>query len=271
MAVTEIVVLIVLLLITGAFSGVISGLLGIGGGIFLVPVFMFVFEHVGVGDESLMQLCVGTSTATIIATSIRSVLSHNKKGSIDWQVLKTWGPWLSVGAIMGVVVSTSLRSNTLMGVFGVVGSLMGIYMLLESPKLVLSTKLPPLKAYGPLSVFIGFICSMMGIGGGTFGVPALSAFSKPITTAIGTSAGFGLLISLPAAISYLLAENSDWAPFYTVGYVNLSAFFLIIMMTFLTVPFGAKLAHQLPTRLLKRLFAIFIIATALNMLRKAIF
>lgn len=263
--------LIILMLITGAFSGVISGLLGIGGGIFLVPVFLFILEHIQAPAENLMQLSVGTSTATIIATSLRSVYSHNKKGSIDWVVLKTWGVWLGLGAIVGVIAATSMRSNTLMAVFGIIGSLMGIYMLLESPKMTLTDKLPPLKIYAPLSTFIGFICSMMGIGGGTFGVPTLTAFARPITTAIGTSAGFGTLISIPACIAYLAADNSGWAPPLTIGYVSLPAFALITCMTFLTVPYGAKLAHQLPTKLLKRLFALVIIAMALNMLRKAIF
>lgn len=257
------------LVVSGAIAGVISGLLGIGGGIFLVPVFLFLFSLFGVPDAALMQLCVGTSTATIVATSLRSVATHHKRGAVNIPVLKTWGPWLGLGAIFGVLAATSMRSDTLMAVFGIIAAIMGIYMLAGNPKWRLKDELPGRLVHGPLSLVIGFICAMMGIGGGTFGVPTLTAFGLSVHSAIATSAGFGTLISLPAFVTYLLAGSFEGAPPLTVGFVNLPTFAIIVAMTFITVPLGVRLAHYLPAQQLRRIFALFIIVAALNMLRKA--
>ncbi|MBT9385316.1 sulfite exporter TauE/SafE family protein [Pseudooceanicola sp. CBS1P-1] len=265
-------IFVVILALTGAFAGVVSGLLGVGGGIFLVPVFLVLFRAFGVSEEVVMQMCVGTSTATIIATSLRSVVTHNGKGAVDWGVLKSWGPAMGLGAVLGVLAATAMHSDTLMAIFGIVAALMGVYMLAGAPRGRLAPSLPGPAVYAPLSGFIGFVCAMMGIGGGTFGVPALSAFGLPVQRAIATSAGFGAVISLPACVTYLLGStgNAQTLPL-TVGYVNLPTFALISLMTCLTVPFGVRLAHVLPAVRLRLIFAFFIILAALNMLRKAFF
>ncbi|ETX30323.1 sulfite exporter TauE/SafE family protein [Roseivivax isoporae] len=258
-----------LLLATGGFSGVISGLLGIGGGIFLVPVFLFVFTRFGVSDAVVMQLCVGTSTATVVATSLRSVLSHHKRGAVDVAALRLFAPWLSVGAVGGVIAATSMRSDTLMAVFGTIALVMGFYILAGNPRWRVAETLPRRRVAAPLGGFIGFVCAMMGIGGGTFGVPTLTAFGRSVHVAIATAAGFGLLVSLPAALAYLVRTPSAPVPPLTAGFVSLPAFAVTVIATFLTVPIGVRLAHVLPAQTLRRVFAAFIILAALNMLRKA--
>ena len=108
-----------LLMAIGAFAGVLAGLLGVGGGIVLVPAFFYAFQTLGYGGPQLMQMCLATSLATIIVTSVRSVLSHNKKGAVDWDILRGWAPGIVIGAVLGLLVVAQLRSNTLQAIFGV--------------------------------------------------------------------------------------------------------------------------------------------------------
>jgi len=125
--------LIVMLLAIGALAGLLAGLLGVGGGIVLVPAFFYAFAALGYDSPQLMQICLGTSLATIIVTSIRSVLSHHKKGAVDWDILKGWGIGIVVGAVIGVLVATQLRSIVLQAVFGGMGLCIGLYMLYGLP------------------------------------------------------------------------------------------------------------------------------------------
>ena len=117
-----------LLMVIGAFAGVLAGLLGVGGGIVLVPAFFYTFQNLGYGGPQLMQMCLATSLATIIVTSIRSVHSHNKKGAVDWGILRTWAPGIVVGAILGMLLVAQLRTNTLQMIFGGLALIVGLYM-----------------------------------------------------------------------------------------------------------------------------------------------
>ncbi|MGE4324542.1 MAG: sulfite exporter TauE/SafE family protein [Pseudodonghicola sp.] len=262
---------LVILLSAGTFAGLISGLLGIGGGIFLVPVLLLVFHGFDVPDTVIMQLCVGSSTATIVATSLRSVWSHHRRGAVETTILRAWAPWLAGGAVLGVLTATGLKSDTLMLIFGTLAALMGVYMAAGNPDWRLGDSHPGRRIHGPYAGLMGFVCAMMGIGGGTFGVPMLTAYGTPVNRAIATSAGFGLLISLPASVTYLLARpDTTGLPPLTLGLVSLPAFACIVAMTFLTVPLGARLTHVLPAGLLRRIFAVFIILAAINMLLKAL-
>ena len=120
--------MVVMLMVIGAFAGVLAGLLGVGGGIVLVPAFFYAFQTLGYDGPQLMQICLATSLATIIVTSVRSVLSHHKKGAVDWDILKTWAPGIAVGAVLGMLTVASLRSSTLQGIFGVLAFAIGMYM-----------------------------------------------------------------------------------------------------------------------------------------------
>ena len=120
--------MLVLLLITGAVAGVLAGLLGVGGGIVLVPAFFYVFGALGFEGPQLMQLCLATSLATIVVTSVRSVLSHNKKGAVAWEILHTWAPGIVIGAVLGMLVVAQLRSTTLQAIFGILALIIGLYM-----------------------------------------------------------------------------------------------------------------------------------------------
>lgn len=266
----DLALLIVLLAATGAFAGIVAGLLGIGGGLFVVPVLLFVFHLVDVEDAVLMQICVGTSTATVVATSLRSTLVHRRRGTVRMDILARWAPFLAVGAVIGVLVATSLRSDTLMLMFGVLAVVMGAYIAVGNPDWRLGKDVPGLAVRAPMATAMGVICAMMGIGGGTFGVPTLTAYGVALQPAIATAAGFGTVLSAPAVVAFLLAEQAGPVPPYTIGYVNLPAFVIIVAMTILTVPIGVKLMHVLPGVVLRRVFAFFIVIAGANMIRQAL-
>jgi len=260
----------VMLLVIGAFAGVLAGLLGVGGGIVLVPAFFYAFQTLGYGGDQLMQMCLATSLATIIVTSIRSVMSHNKKGAVDWEILRSWAPGIVIGAVVGMFVVSSLRSTTLQAIFGALALVVGLYMGLGRAHWRLGQTMPSGAARAAFSPSVGFLSVLMGIGGGSFGVPLMSLYNTPIHRAVATAAGFGVLIAVPSVIGFLFVTiDPANRPPLTLGAVNLVAFALVIAMTLITAPLGAKLAHAMDPKPLKRVFAVFLILVALNMLRKA--
>lgn len=259
--------MIALLLVIGAATGVIAGLLGVGGGIVLVPAFFYLFNHLGYDGSHLMQVCIGTSAATIVVTSARSVLLHNRKGAVDWQILKDWSLFLVLGAIVGVAVASALKTSALQVVFGVLAMSAGLYMAFGRAEWRLGAAMPGQPLRGVQATLLSFFSTMMGIGGGTFGVPLMTLYGMPIHRAVATASGFGILISVPSLIGFLLLSVPD-APPLSIGAVNLPAFAVIIPMTLLTTPYGVRLAHAMNPKPLKRVFAIFITLVAANMLRK---
>ena len=253
----------------GAFAGVLAGLLGVGGGIVLVPAFYYAFAALGFDSPELMRLCLGTSLATIIVTSIRSLLAHNKRGAVSWEVLCGWAPGIVIGAILGVLLVAQLRTAVLQVIFGGLAIVVGTYMTFGRAHWSLGSEMPTGPLRWILSPMLGFLSVLMGIGGGSFGVPVMSLYGMAIHRAVATAAGFGVIIAVPSVAGFLLTPM-DNAPPFTIGSVNLVAFCLVIAMTLITAPLGATLAHKTDAARLKRVFGVFLILVALNMLRKAI-
>ncbi len=260
-----------LLLAIGAVAGVIAGLLGVGGGIVLVPAFYYAFTSLGYDSVQMMQICVATSLATIVFTSVRSVLSHNKKGAVDWDILRGWAPGIMLGAVLGVLTARGMKSESLMLVFAGLGGIVGLYLAFGKPDWRLGNAMPRGVARAVLSPLIGFLSVLMGIGGGSFGVPLMTLYGRPIHRAVATAAGFGVTIAVPSVIGFLL---SGWGmagkPPMTLGLVNLPAFAIVVSMTLITAPLGVRLAHAMDPKPLKRVFALFILLMAANMMRKAL-
>lgn len=266
---TQLLPMVVLLLVIGGFAGVLAGLLGVGGGIVLVPAFFYTFSTLGYGSDQLMQVCLATSLATIIVTSVRSVLSHNKKGAVEWTILRSWAPGIVVGAVIGVLVASGLRSTVLQGIFGVLGLIVGAYLGFGRAEWRLAHEMPMGVKRAILSPVLGFLSVLMGIGGGSFGVPTMTLHGRPIHNAVATAAGFGVIIAVPSVIGFLFVDIAVTPP-WTIGAVNIPAFLLIITMTMITAPYGVKIAHSMDPKPLKRVFAVFLTLVALNMLRKAL-
>jgi uncharacterized membrane protein YfcA len=259
--------LVGMLMVIGAFAGVLAGLLGVGGGIVLVPAFFYAFSALGYDSPQLMQICLGTSLATIIVTSLRSLNSHNKKGAVEWDILRGWGVGIVIGAVIGVAVATQLRSVVLQALFGGLGMCIGLYMTLGKSDWRLGDVLPTGVLRAILSPLTGFLSVLMGIGGGSFGVPTMTLYGVPIHRAVATASGYGVIIAIPAVLGFLFADIAV-APPLTVGAVNFGAFGVVVAMTLITAPWGAALAHRMDPKPLKRVFGVFLILVALNMLRK---
>ncbi len=269
--ISELLPVLGLLVAGGAAAGVLAGLLGVGGGIVLVPLFFYSFDYLGYDNASLMQICVATSLATIVVTSIRSVLSHHRRGAVDWNILRGWAPGIAVGALLGVLVANRLRSDTMVLIFGCLAVVVGLYMAFGRADWRLADRMPTGAGRLAMSPLVGFLSVLMGIGGGSFGVPIMTLHGVAIHRAVATAAGFGLIIALPSVAGFLLSPTPALnRPPLTVGLVNLPAFGVIVCMTLLTAPVGVWLAHALDPKPLRRVFAFFLILVALNMLRKAV-
>ncbi len=263
--------MLALLVVIGAFAGVLAGLLGVGGGIVLVPAFFYTFQTLGYGGEQLMQMCLATSLATIIVTSLRSVASHHQQGAVNWQILRGWGPGIALGALAGVLVAASLRSASLQALFGIVGVLIGLYLGLGRADWRLGEVMPRGLRRAALAPVVGFMSVLMGIGGGSFGVPLMSLYGTPIHRAVATAAGFGVIIAVPSVLGFLMVPiEAGYRPPLTIGSVNLVAFGVVIAMTLITAPLGVRLAHAMDPKPLRRVFGVFLTLVALNMLRQAV-
>lgn len=265
---SDLLAMLALLMAIGGFAGVIAGLLGVGGGIILVPAFFYAFTGLGYGGPDLMRICLATSLATIIVTSLRSVLAHHRKGAVDWSVLRGWGPGIALGAVLGVFAVAQLRTPALQAIFGSLALIVALYLGLGRAEWRLGPRMPAGPVRALLSPLVGFLSVLMGIGGGSFGVPLMSLYGMTIHRAVATAAGFGVVIALPSVAGFLLGRV-EGAPPATLGAVNLPAFAAVIAMTLITTPLGVRLAHATDPRPLKRIFAVFLALVAINMLRKA--
>ena len=268
---SQILPMLALVAVIGAFAGVIAGMLGVGGGIILVPAFYFAFTGLGYGPEGLMQICLATSLATIMVTSWRSVLGHHRRGAVDWAILRGWAFWIGTGAVLGVFVASGLRGEVLMVLFGILGLIVGLYLGFGRSDWRLGETMQTGLGRAITGPVVGFLSVLIGIGGGSFGVPLMSLYNVPIHRAVATAAGFGLVIAIPSVLAFLLIPASGGnPPPLTVGQVNLVGFVVVVAMTLITTPVGVRLAHALDAKRLKRIFALFVLVMALNMIRKAI-
>lgn len=263
---TTLIALAVAMLGVGAISGTIAGLLGVGGGIVIVPVLFHVLTGFGIDGTVRMHLAVGTSLATIIPTSIVSGLSHHKRGGVDPDLLRSWGPWVFIGALVGTALAGWAKGQVLTAVFATVALLVAVRMAFSAESVRVADHLPSGVPKAGLAGLVGAFSAMMGIGGGTLSVPVLSAFGYPIRRAVGTAAAIGLIISVPGTIGFVIAGwTVPGLPPYSVGYVNLVAFALIAPTTMLMAPWGAYLAHTMKTGWLRLAFAGFLALTSLRM------
>ncbi len=260
----------VALMVVGGLAGILAGLFGVGGGMVLVPAFYYAFTSLGYQHAQLMQICLATSLATIVVTSLRSLTSHAKRGGVDFGVLRGWAPGIAIGALISVVFAAQLKSVTLQWIFGSLGMVIGLYMAFGRSEWRLADAMPQglrRAIYAPL---VGFFSVLMGIGGGSLGVPLMTLHGMRIHNAVATSSGFGVLIAVPSVVGFFFVPlEVQNVPPLTVGAVNLVAFGIIIAMTLVTTPLGVALAHRLEAQKLKRYFAVFLVFVALNMLRKA--
>jgi uncharacterized membrane protein YfcA len=214
-----------------------------------------------------MKLAVGTSLATIIPTSIQSARKHFAKGTMDVALLRSLAPSIAVGVGLGTLLAIWLRGDALTLVFAIVAVAVAANMATTSAEWRLRESFPAGAPRHGIGGFIGTVSAMMGIGGGTVGVPILSAFGAPMRAAVATASAFGIIIAIPATAGFVYAGWGNAAlPPLSLGYVNLIGVALIVPTSMLAAPWGVKLAHTIPPLLLKRLFALFLGITSIRMI-----
>ncbi|MEL6861125.1 MAG: sulfite exporter TauE/SafE family protein [Pseudomonadota bacterium] len=258
-------VLILALAACGIVSGLAAGLFGIGGGAIIVPVLIILFESLGFSDTA-SHVAIATSLATIILTSVRSVMAHHERGAVDWHILRTWALWIMLGAVLGQLVAGELSARALKGFFGAMAYLLAAQLFFGRPGWKLADDLPGGAGRVALGGGVGTLSALMGIGGGTFGVSLMAVCGRSIHQAVATAAGFGVAIGLPSAITAIIVGwGREGLPPFSLGHVNLVAFALISVFTVTMAPIGARLAHRSDPQLLKRLFAVLLAIVATKM------
>ena len=249
-----------------AVAGFAAGLLGVGGGIVTVPVMFQMFTFMGLPPSLAMQMAVGTSLMTIIPTGFMSARSHSKRGAVDWKLIKSWGPLAFVGVLCAVVIARYVDGKVLSGVFAVIALIVALDMFLRRNGGKVSDGFPNGFVKHAVGFFIGGFSTLMGIGGGTLSVPILTAVGYQIRNAVGTASALGPIIAIPGAVGFVVnGLDAAGRPPFSIGYVNLVAFALLLPAGLLLPAVGAKVAHMIPQRSLKLLFAAFLFLTAVRM------
>jgi uncharacterized protein len=260
---------IALLLVVGLIAGGAAGLLGVGGGIIMVPALRFLAEPLGLPPEHVMHVAAASSTAVIVPTALRSALAHHKKGALDFGILKQWSGPAAIAGLLAGAVSRWIPTEALALLFAAVAALVGIN--LASGWLERHAAWPwPGRARARLYAgMLGAVAAWMGIGGGTIGYPLMTAHGVLAHRAVGTSAALGLAISAPALLGWIIG---GWGILglgpWQLGFVSWPIFLCLLLPSLLAVPYGAALAHRLPAHRLSRFFGLFLIASALGLAAK---
>ena len=264
----DVVLLALALLAAGAATGFLAGVFGVGGGTVVVPVLYELFRVLGLPEEVRVPLAVGTSLAVIIPTSLRSFQAHRAKGAVDMSVLRAWAVPGVVGVVRGSLIARFAPADLFKAVFVVVASVSAIKLLFGRKSWRLGEDLPKgpiMSAYGWI---IGFLSSLMGIGGGQLANMFMTFYGRAIHQAVATSSGLGVLISIPGALGYIYAGWLRAAQYpeiaalqfpLALGYVSLIGFMLFVPTSIYTAPLGARLAHNLAKRKLEVAFGIFLL------------
>jgi len=250
----------------GAIAGILAGLLGVGGGLVIVPMMVITLTWQGIPQEHIMHLALGTSLASIIFTSVSSFMAHHRRGAVQWEVVRQIMVGILLGTFLGATLAARLSTGVLKGIFIVFLYYMGIQFLLDRKPKASRTLPGPWGMFG-VGIIIGVVSAFVGIGGGSLSVPCMIYCNVPVHTAIGTSAAIGFPIAVAGAVGYLVnglaAVN---LPPWCLGYIYLPALLGIAGCSILTAPLGARLAHSLPVNRLKQVFAVLLLIMGTKML-----
>jgi len=250
----------------GAVAGVLAGLLGVGGGLVIVPMVVFALTYQAAAPEHIMHLALGTSLASIMFTSVSSFMAHHRRGAVQWEVVRRIVLGILLGSFLGACLASRLSTTVLKAFFVVFVYYMAV-QLYTNRKPKPSRSLPGAWAMFGVGNGIGVVSSLVGIGGGSLSVPFMIWCNLPVHTAIGTSAAIGFPIAVAGTVGYLV--NGLYAqalPPYSLGFIYLPALIAIVAISMLTAPLGVRLAHSLPVDRLKRVFALLLLVMGTKML-----
>ena len=247
--------------------GFVAGLFGIGGGLITVPFLYYIFGYLGIDQQYLMHLAVGTSFAIIIPTSIVSVITHHRFKAVDFEIVKSYGIYVVLGVILGTIFAASLKTKSLVLFFTIIIFLLGFYLLLLKEKeknVIVKIRLNLKIIFG---IIVGFISAPMGIGGAIMNVPILKFFGYSINKAIGSAAAIGFLIAVFGALGFFLSGSflKSNLPL-SIGFLNIPAFLIFIPITTFMARIGAKTVHRIDKNKISKFFGIFLIIISLRFL-----
>jgi uncharacterized membrane protein YfcA len=254
-------------MVAGVVTGILAGLFGIGGGAVIVPVLFEVFGIFGVPDEVRMQLCVGTSLAIIVPTTVRSYRAHRAKGLVIPEVVSSWALPAIAGVAVGSVAAAFAPSALFKVAFVLIASVIATKLLVGG-SWVLGSDLPGRWLMTGYGFLVGLASSLMGISGGSLVTMVLTVYGKPIHNAVATSAGVGVPITIAGMIGYILAglPHQSALPFLSIGFVSVIGVAMIAPISSYTAPLGARLAHALPRRRLEIGFGVFLLVASARFL-----
>jgi uncharacterized membrane protein YfcA len=255
------------MVLTAIPVGFVAGLFGIGGGLITVPFLYYIFGQLGIDQQYIMHLAVGTSFAIIIPTSTVSVLTHHKFNAVDFNIVKNYGIFVITGVVIGTIFAATLKTKSLVLFFSIVILFLGIYLLLikEKEQNIVSEMKLYLKVI--LGVIVGFISAIMGIGGAVMNVPIFKYFGYSINKAIGSAAAIGFLIALFGAIGFLISGSylKTNLPL-SIGFLNIPAFLIFIPITTFMARLGARTVHKIDKNKISKIFGIFLLLVAAKFL-----
>jgi len=259
--ISQIISLISVMAVAASISGFMAGLLGVGGGIIMVPALYYAFTVLGYDESTKMHLALGTSLAIIIPTSVMSTRTHMKYQAVDFALIKSFGLFVAAGVLIGTFLASNLETKKLLLIFSIFSGCVGLFFIFFREKLGATPRNIPNSIKSIIGTIIGFVSVPLGIGGGSLSVPFMRLFGYSIRNAIGTSAAIGFLISVVGASSMSLSGNF----FDTVttplsfGYVNLPGFLVFVPVTMMMAPLGAKVVHKIDKDLLSKIFGFFLL------------
>lgn len=250
----------------GIAGGLLAGLLGVGGGIVIVPVLFVALTTLGIAEGLAMKVAVATSLMTIIFTSLSSTHSHYRRGATDMALFRAWLVPVVIGVALGTLTGGLADGRVLTVVFAIVALLVAANMIWRREAAPVRQRFPNGFSRGLAGAFVGYVSALMGIGGGTLSVPILGSVGYDMRIAVGTSAAIGFLIAVPGALGYAIAGiGAEGLPPFSLGYVNVAAGVALVPLTMLFAPMGARIAHAIPRTTLRVAFAVFLLATSLRM------
>lgn len=262
----ELLPLIILLITLGSLAGFMAGLLGIGGGTILVPGLYYSFTVLGYDSSMLMHLAVGTSLATIIPTGLASSRAHWKKGAVDIALLKIMGPGILAGTAAGTYIAGQVSSESLQIFFAVMVLALAGLMAADPARFKWRSSMPGHIGCTGVGGFIGACSTLMGIGGAAMNVPFMTMCQLPIYKAVGTASALGLVVAIPATFGFIfIGWDVPNRPEFSLGYVNMLAWIIIIPLSVAAAPWGAKAAHSLSVKKLRLSFALFMVFVSAKM------
>lgn len=277
MNIETMIVPLIAMLGAGIFAGFAAGLFGIGGGFVVVPALFAVLPLLGGEKAELAHVAIGTSLATIVVTSLRSVQAHARRGAVDFDMLKGWAPWIVGGVGAGVLLASRVPGKTLALIFGVGVIAMAVHFLFPFllrkpvPGVEVVESMPGGATRAGIAGGLGAFSSLLGIGGGTIAIIVMTLCGKTIHRAIATAAGVGFIIAVPGMIGFMaIGHDAVGLPWGSLGYVNVPAAVVITSTSILTAPWGAAAAHKLPAAVLGRAFGGYLLVIGTIMIRNSV-